>query len=78
MLPQHGRHVVADAGDANDDEGVVTFPDVLGAPTFSWRQVPSIYRHHKVGDEPSEMFRQILLWSLGTECVVRCQLLRGP
>jgi UDP:flavonoid glycosyltransferase YjiC (YdhE family) len=32
--------------------------------------LPSIYRHHTVGDEPSEMIRQILLWSLGSECVV--------
>ncbi|CAN6355931.1 unnamed protein product [Urochloa humidicola] len=52
----------------------VAFPDVPGpggAPvSFSWRQLPTIYRHHQDGDEASEAIRQILLWSLESECVV--------
>jgi len=65
-MPQRTR------ADAAADEAVVAFPDVRGgAHSFPWRRLPITYRLHKVGDEPSEMIRQIYLWSLlDTECVV--------
>jgi UDP:flavonoid glycosyltransferase YjiC (YdhE family) len=73
-MPQRPRAADADA-DADDDdeeEAVITFPDVRGGVhSFPWRRMPITYWLHKVGDEPSEMIRQIYLWSLlDTECVV--------
>ncbi|CAN6351661.1 unnamed protein product [Urochloa humidicola] len=51
---------------AADDDDVALSPAV----SFPWRQLPTIYRHHEDGDEASEAIRQILLWSLESECVV--------
>jgi hypothetical protein len=29
----------------DDDESTITFPDLLGAPAFPWRQVSALYRN---------------------------------
>jgi hypothetical protein len=60
----------AAATDDDDEAAAVVFPEVTGAPSFAWRQLSTLYRHHKDGDEASEAIRRIILWSLASECVV--------
>nr|CAB3465826.1 unnamed protein product [Digitaria exilis] len=59
-----------DGNDVDDDELAIVLPNVPGAPSFAWRQLPATYRLHMDGDEASEAIRQILLWSFGAEYIV--------
>jgi hypothetical protein len=50
----------------DDDDEIVTFPDVPGSPSFPWRHLSWLFRMHVAGggDEVSETIRQIFLWNL--------------
>ena len=48
----------------DDDDEMVSFPDVAGSPSFPWRHLSWLVRMHVAGDEVSETIRQLFLWNL--------------
>ncbi|CAM0884081.1 unnamed protein product [Alopecurus aequalis] len=50
----------------DDDEFLIPFPDLPGAPSYPWRQLTVLYRTYQEGDEVSEGVRSNFLWNL--EC----------
>ncbi|KAJ1259010.1 hypothetical protein BS78_10G120500 [Paspalum vaginatum] len=53
-----------------DDESLVPFPDVPGAPSYPWRQLSLLYRTLKEGDEVSEGVKRNFLWNLESSAFV--------
>jgi hypothetical protein len=50
--------------DEADDESLISFPDLPGAPAYPWRQLSLLYRTYREGDEISEGVRRNFLWNL--------------
>lgn len=53
-----------------DDDEMVTFPEVPGSPSFPWNHLSGLFRQHVAGDEVSETIRQFFLWNLESSCFV--------
>ncbi|GJN22133.1 hypothetical protein PR202_gb09671 [Eleusine coracana subsp. coracana] len=57
--------------DADDDEEeIISFPEIPGSPSLPWRHLSSLFRKHVPGDEVSESIRQFFLWNQDSACVV--------
>ncbi|KAF8723747.1 hypothetical protein HU200_021719 [Digitaria exilis] len=54
----------------DDDESLVPFPDIPGAPAYPWRQLSMLYRMLRDGDEVSEGVKRNFLWNLESSAFV--------
>ncbi|GJM86706.1 hypothetical protein PR202_ga02591 [Eleusine coracana subsp. coracana] len=64
------RHLPRRRCDADDEQEIISFPEIPGSPSFPWRHLSSLFRKHVPGDEVSESIRQFFLWSQDSACVV--------
>ncbi|GJN29016.1 hypothetical protein PR202_gb17201 [Eleusine coracana subsp. coracana] len=63
-------------GDEHDEDSLIRFPDLPGAPAFPWRQMSVQYRAYKEGDEVSEAVRSNFLWNLEESSSFVCNTFR--
>jgi hypothetical protein len=56
--------------DEDDDDSLIPFPDIPGAPAYPWRQLSQLYRTLKEGDEVSEGVKRNFLWNFESSAFV--------